>query len=344
MWDHTKDPYLHSFMNPEQMTDGDKTTLKTIICILCDNKDSKDACDKIYKILESQSRKTSIIPIILQLIGSTRRKMLTDLTAMLSKQGIRVPSKNPENISENKELLPYAEKYLTDEMRRIFAAIIEKNCEIDDDTLFMIFEILHQATWGGWIRQERAKRSGHYAEYRLAEMLGKFGIPFEPMIKREDPIMPDVQIDHISYDLVVPNKTNSRMCFKCTVHTSNMGQYGESKDSLEVKEAKDSIKRHGRGMVLVSLVDGVGLKSNMAGLESVLENSDEFCQFETFWKVVVIFASITGRKVRLCIPDPEKHAGFLGKYGESVIMAGVPQAGFVRVGEADLELAGVKEN
>ena len=63
--------------------------------------------------------------------------------------------------------------------------------------------------------------------------------------------------------------------------------------------------------MLVAFVDGVGFKSNMAGLEAVLNNADEFIQFATCWKLLVIAARVFGTAVDLWIPDPGKHEAFL---------------------------------
>lgn len=64
-------------------------------------------------------------------------------------------------------------------------------------------------------------------------------------------------------------------------------------------------------LMLVAFVDGVGFKSNMAGLEAVLNNADEFIQFATCWKLLVIAARVFGTAVDLWIPDPGKHEAFL---------------------------------
>ena len=64
---------------------------------------------------------------------------------------------------------------------------------------------LSQATYPGYIRQERAKRQGHMGEQRLAELLHALGVPFEPKEKLKQPLSPDVKIWDVSFDLVVPN-------------------------------------------------------------------------------------------------------------------------------------------
>lgn len=101
----------------------------------------------------------------------------------------------------------------------------------------------------------------------------------------------------VSFDIVVPNIENPTVCIKSTVHTSNIGQYGESKDHLEVAEARrmiDALPIASRP-TLVGFIDGIGFESNSAGLNGVLEKADEFCQFKTIWKLAVISAQKTSR-------------------------------------------------
>ncbi len=108
------------------------------------------------------------------------------------------------------------------------------------------FEALNQATYPGWIRQQWAKLSGHEAEYRLAVLLDECGFPFEPQEKKDNPLCQDATVFNVSFDVVVPNAREPRMCVKATVHTSNIGQFGESKDALEMSEAAGMLDEHFR--------------------------------------------------------------------------------------------------
>lgn len=336
VWDHTDDTFLNRFAQPKGLSNDEKSTLKEIICILC-NKDDKTACNEIHEILKSQDPKNSIIPIILRLVGSTRSKILTDLRAMMANQSVKIPAR-PELLSKHPHLLPRVEKYLTDRLRRVFAEVIKADCKVDDDTLFMILDTMNNATWGGWIRQERAKRGGHYAERILAGALSDLGIPFQPVEKLEPSPKSDVTIDGISYDLVIPDTENPQMCFKCTVHTSNIGQYGESKDYLEIAQASKSIRESTRTEkpILIALIDGVGFGSNKRGLRNVLSHANEFVQFKTMWKVAVLYASRNAKVVELCIPDANEHAGFLERYRNHVVLRDASGSGYRELGEASL--------
>src|SRR5206468_2541364 len=109
------------------------------------------------------------------------------------------------------------------------------------------------------------------------------------------------------------------VCVKATVHTANIGQYGESKDHLEVSEAKDMLDREFSGSgrhLLLAFIDGVGFESNTAGLEGVLSIVDEFCQFRTNWKAIVVISARLGRKFEIILPQAqiERYMPFLERY------------------------------
>jgi hypothetical protein len=177
---------------------------------------------------------------------------------------------------------------------------------------------LNQATWSGYIRQERAKRSGHEAEYRLATLMASLRIPFTPSEKAENPLCRDVQLNGISFDLVIPDDRVPALVFKATVHTANIGQYGESKDHLEIDEARrwlDELSPERRPL-LMAFIDGVGFRSNSAGLNGVLTKSDEFCQFRTIWKAVVVAGAKSGIKHKIYLSQSvlSKFECFIRKY------------------------------
>lgn len=82
---------------------------------------------------------------------------------------------------------------------------------------------------------------GHEAEFRLARLLQDCNVSFVPLEKASNPLCRDETIDGVSYDLVVPSAQDARLRVKSTVHTANIGQYGESKDALEIREAMSAI-------------------------------------------------------------------------------------------------------
>lgn len=43
---------------------------------------------------------------------------------------------------------------------------------------------------------------------------------------------------------------------------------------------------------------------------------DEFCQFESIWKVAVVAASELAKTITVALPDPEKHSAFIDRHGD----------------------------
>ena len=338
VWDHTRDDFLASFREPRALAADEKAVLLDILHILRDNEE-QDACDKLYRLLAGQNPKNSIMPRILQLVGSTRNRILTDLRATLSGADLSVPP-SPQDLHRKPDLLRRGEQYVAAEMRRVFATVLRKDREFDDEVLYAVFETLNQATWPGFKRQERAKLMGHYAEFRIASLLADLKIGFAPVTKLENRPSPDVQFREVSYDIVIPDAQTPQICIKATTHTSNIGQYGESKDSLELTHAKSSLDAMdpGHRPILVSFVDGVGLHSNRRGLAAMLDAADEFFQFASMWKLPVMAASRLGLEARLWLPDAEAHAPFLERYSAVVRMqdsaVGLTEAGEGAVGTA----------
>lgn len=252
--------------------------------------------------------------LLLQLVGLTRNKILQDLKAAHSVIRHTLRLTNYESLGAHPPTWAVAGPYLASRLRRVMEplAIFDQR-----DAFAASFEALNQATWPGYIRQERAKRSGHEAEYRMAVLLRACGIPFEPEEKADNPLCRDAQVHGVSFDIVVPHTKQPRVCIKATVHTANIGQYGESKDHLEMGEARRMIdERFGEDKpILLGFIDGVGFESNRAGLRGVLEKSDEFCQFKTIWKLLVVAARQLKCEYRLYLPIQaiEAHAEFLNR-------------------------------
>jgi len=234
--------------------------------------------------------------ILLQLVGLTRNKIIQDIKAHARNEKLKVSTSSPEALFNTRTGANLASQYLANQLIRVFGHT-KGRCNSE------LLEALNQATWLGYIRQERAKRSGHEAEYRLACILNDLGLPFAPKEKADNPLCRDAQVDGVSYDIVSPSVANPLMRVKATVHTSNIGQYGESKDALEMREAVESINKSGSSdITLLAFIDGVGFESNSAGLDGVLTDSDEFCQFRTMWKAAAIAAVKSNRRVRVALP------------------------------------------
>jgi hypothetical protein len=68
--------------------------------------------------------------------------------------------------------------------------------------------------------------------------------------------------------------------------------------------------------ILLAFVDGVGFESNRAGLRGLLKKSDEFCQFRTIWKAIVICCSKLNKPVSVFLPgeEIERYRDWFGRY------------------------------
>ena len=292
VWDHSQDPFQLQFDVRRKLDSSELAVLQVIADEVSRTED--DSILAAFLKSHIAEHGPEFTALLLQLCGLTRSKIISDLKA--STTGAAVPSSYKRlHLHESWQK---SGPYLAASLRRVLQPLGEA---AEAGAL----EALNQATYPGYIRQERAKRSGHEAEYRLAVLLQNVGLPFEPAAKSESPLCPDQSIHSVSFDLVIPSAERPKMVVKSTVHTSNIGQYGESKDDLEIQQAKEMLKQNYQGHhrpVLLALIDGVGFFSNRAGLDGVLTNADEFCQFSTLWKAVVIAADRMGLHCQLFGP------------------------------------------
>lgn len=88
--------------------------------------------------------------------------------------------------------------------------------------------------------------------------------------------------------------------------------------SLEIEEARRWIEGlpPARQPKLLAFIDGVGFRSNSSGLNGVLEKSDEFFQFRTMWKALVVIAAQTGERRQVYLPedDIDRFSSFIDRY------------------------------
>ncbi|MFN8654644.1 MAG: hypothetical protein U0133_22275 [Gemmatimonadales bacterium] len=311
VWNHSEDEFQVEFDRRDPLTDRELQALRELIdgSRLLDEAELSSAIRRQILTLGED-----YFFLLLQLCGLTRSKILSDLRAAASSNPsmVRMPSSHWAIASSDKAWT-HAGSYLVARLTPILVHLA--TYQAPESAL----EAISQATWPGYIRQERAKRQGHEAEGRLARLLRGCGIPFAPEQKADNPMCPDATINGVSFDIVIPSISSVGACFKSTVHTSNIGQYGESKDHLEVDEARrmlDSRFASGSRPTLVALIDGVGFQSNRAGLEGVLSKSDEFCQFKTLWKALLIGGAICGRKIDLWLPHEVtlEHSEFIHRW------------------------------
>jgi len=317
IWNHSEDEFQASFDERRKLNADELAVLENLTKLFQHEKTDSEIAKYLQTVLIKDAK---LIEVLLQVSGLTRNKILQDVKASSGKLRKSLRLSSHLSLASHQPTWLVAGLYLVKKLKRVLNQPAALKPE------YKIFEALNQATWPGYIRQERAKRSGHEAEYRIATLLSNCGIPFEPEEKADNPLCRDIIWNGVSFDIVIPNGTNPLICVKSTVHTANIGQYGESKDHLEIDEARrmiDSISEASRP-TLVGFIDGVGFESNRAGLEGVLRKSDEFCQFKTIWKLVVIAAFRLKLTCYLMLPESAKvhHKTFLERYIPAIRLVG----------------------
>ena len=312
VWDHAADEFQAKFDYRAPLSEAEVAFLGSLFT----GKNLSSAETRTQEIAAAMRRSTRHLPLLLQMAGLTRNKILQDLKGYARNKNLRLSLSSPAAVFSTTKGAELGAAYLARQLIRVFAPA-------QGNARDVMLEVVSQATWPGYIRQERAKRMGHEAEYRLACLLRACRIPFEPEEKAENPLCRDVQIDGVSYDLVSPSSALPLVRVKSTVHTANIGQYGESKDDLEIREARTSIDEKSKSgeTVLLAFVDGVGFESNRAGLDGVLTYADEFCQFRTLWKAVVIAAAKCGYGVSVALPEEQhqRFQAFCSQYGARIV-------------------------
>lgn len=330
IWNHASDAFQAKF---DQCAKLEAEEIKQIRAVLA-SRNLSDTQRLADAVRESVRQDRHFVNRLLQITGLTRNKIVQDVKAYVRHERLRVSTSSAATLFNTDLGAELGSRYLAEQLHRVFG-------HLDVKITPGLLEAINQATWPGYIRQERAKRMGHEAEYRLACLFSDCGIPFQPEEKAENPLCRDVVIGGMSYDLVSPSATNALLRIVSTVHTANIGQYGESKDDLEIKKAVNAIKKAGgrERVTLLAFIDGVGFESNRAGLSGVLSNADEFCQFRTIWKAAVIAASKINKsaEVSLKAEHRSRFAGFCSKYNAVVaeraaIRPGV--GGWIEAGEA----------
>lgn len=311
VWNHSADAFQARFDTRAKLTTKEAESI--IHLLLPANRKSVQS---LALAVETTVRAdASLLPVLLQMTGLTRNKILQDIKAYARSHHLTISLSSPRNLFNSEAGTKLASEYLARQLDRVYG-----HC---GEITVPMLEAVNQTTWLGYIRQERAKRMGHEAEYRLACLLRDCDIPFAPEEKAENPLCRDIKINGISYDLVSPSADNALLRIKSTVHTANIGQYGESKDDLEIREANTAVEqeiRAGKNVTLLAFIDGVGFESNRAGLDGVLTKSHEFCQFRTLWKALAIAANKSRRKLTAALPKEQipRFAEFAERYAATL--------------------------
>lgn len=331
VWDHAGDDFQSSFDLRSPLEEHLLERLEQ----LAEAVQSGGSDDFVSDLLWNQARRDpDYLLVVIQLVGLTRNKPLSDLKVPLKARRVSVPS-DVRKFVEKQEAWKLAGPYFAMRLRTVFTNLIG----LDANGLRASFQALNQSTWPGYIRQERAKRSGGYAEQRFAIVLRSLAIPFEPEGKADNGLTADVTIAGESFDLVIPDARKPKFCVISMLHSSNIGQYGESKAG-DAAKAKAALSQQPTKPMLGVLADGVGFESNSAGLDGLLTQADEFFQLATLWKGAVVAASVTGRRLKVVLPDAPAHANFLKKYADFVtVIPGVDgNSGWAEAGEALLRV------
>lgn len=296
VWDHAKDVFQAKFDTRAALTPDELTALSRLLT----RQNLASLENMSNAIYHEMGKSIEYLHLLIQIAGLTRNKIIQDIKAHARNNSIHVSLSSPRTLFNSSEGSKLASEYLARQLIRIFAPVETKITP-------QVFECINQVTWPGYVRQERAKRMGHEAEYRVACLLRDCGLPFAPQKKAENPLCRDIKICSVSYDLVSPSEDNPLVRVKATVHTANIGMYGQSKDDLELRQAAESMKGmpEREKVTLLAFIDGVGFESNRAGLDGILSVADEFCQFRTIWKAAAIVASKIGRRLKIAIPETQ---------------------------------------
>lgn len=327
IWNHADDAFQQSFDLKAPLSDEHLKNLGLILEAISEGNDDSSISDLIAAQL---GQDPDFLYPLLQVAGLTRNKPKSDLTAPLAAEGIKVPTKI-ELFVKRPQVWALAGPYLVKRLKTVLSSLVG----VPDEVLAGVFEAMSQATWPGYVRQERAKKSGGYAEQRIAIMLRQLRLPFQPEQKALDGLTSDAHFAGESFDLVIPNERAPRICIICMAHSSNIGQYGESKAD-DARRAMEALAATADPPMLLVFADGVGFYSNSAGLDTILGHADEFFQFETLWKCAVVAAYTLGIELEIVLPDESEHQAFLNTYSAAVRLADSADdsPGWVEAGEA----------
>jgi len=214
VWNHSEDPFQTQFDDRPPLSRAEIASLTAIVISAL-----QDPSQRSTAILRDAFRgDDTLLALSLQIVGLTRNKILQDLKAASRSGAIEANVPSSYARLPHTDIWNFAGPYLIHRLCKVFSSL-----KSTPEVIPQAIESLNQATWPGYIRQERAKRSGHEAEFRLAALHLACGLPFEPAEKAENPLCRDIQINGVSFDLVVPSGTRPGIVIKSTVHTSNIG-------------------------------------------------------------------------------------------------------------------------
>jgi hypothetical protein len=147
VWDHTTDPFVIGYEARPPLTDTEAEWLQQVYqhC----RADVENASRSLKELLESNG--ADLTALLLQISGLTRNKIISDLKASLGEVAAPRSYKQLHKFDSGV-------RYLVRRLKRVFEPLYRSGIESDADSLRGVFEALSQATYPGYIRQERAKR------------------------------------------------------------------------------------------------------------------------------------------------------------------------------------------
>jgi len=153
-------------------------------------------------------------------------------------------------------------------------------------------------------QQSEAKRRGHGAEAKFAEIVEQLGLKILPEGKSENPMVRDLRLnvntfevsskssgDTRSYDMAICDGDGIKGCVIALIHSSDPGEYGVAK-AERVEQYKREIEQYNKSkkedehIFLWAMVDGTGFSENKNDtINRILSNVHFFVQMKTLFKI-----------------------------------------------------------
>ena len=157
VWDHAADVFQTKFDQRRPLNRAELTALTLIVECIREGKTTAELSEKIRDLV--QASKDDLMATLLQVCGLTRSKIISDLkaSALVKKSGIKLPS--GYDGLKSSPAWKYAGAYLAERLITVLQPVA-----VESNGIEAACEALNQATYPGFIRQERAKRQGHEAD------------------------------------------------------------------------------------------------------------------------------------------------------------------------------------
>ena len=219
VFDHTQSSIRAQFSSPTSVDDVLVGIIEELLnCISTDGWDKVDLQYGVWYLDiafdELRKRDSDLLlrcfEKMIQLIGSTRSKIITDRKAS---REFQIPGKYSSLVnSRNWDKYADARNAVFEIFSSIFYEMVgpmyQQSLEEGMNLTLAIRNVLDAvniATWQSYTRQEQAKRSGHSAEQDVARFLASLGVGFEPIELLTNPMCGDPTYMGESFDILIPN-------------------------------------------------------------------------------------------------------------------------------------------